>query len=445
MGAPTFSITDGTTTITLNSGSYYTIFYSSSKIEVTDPMSAWDTGVLTESLDLMILGGNESQVKAAIRAIEALVSSVFAYHNGGIPVYIQIQYETDAAVWRSKLYNASLTTPNIADEIWKKQVAANFTFVRDAAWEGAEAEIPISAVGQAAATGGRTVTFNTTNNYISIAANVIDGVLPAFTRLTFQNTSGGTRYYTKFYVGNNCYASPATFGYAIQGENFSSYGNSTAHGSAVGGLVSRIALPATPGASVNAAYVLPGSTMLNLARSRRFNLLVKTPDAAADVKARLLLSYSSTFIDAYTIWKSSDLLLKNGFYFDLGSIPLPPSINMAYSFKSLYLGMKLWKAAGGNFDIDYLFFMGTDSMMLAETPGQAIANNDYVEFDSISGANTLLESGERSNFVFLSTGGFRVFPSLEQRIHFFVDDGVGASITHTASIRLYYRPRRLTI
>ena len=163
MGAPTFSITDGTTTITLNSGSYYTLFYSSSKLEVSDPTSAWDVGVLTESLDLMILGGNEAQVKAAIRAIEVLVTAVFTYHNGGVPVYIQVQYGTDTGVWRSKLYNASLTTPNLADEVWREKVNANFTFVRDAAWEGPEVEVPIRAVSQAADIGGRTVTFNTTS------------------------------------------------------------------------------------------------------------------------------------------------------------------------------------------------------------------------------------------------------------------------------------------
>lgn len=445
MGAPTFSITDGTTTVTLNSGSYYTLFYSSSKLEVTDPTSSWDTGVLTESLDLLILGGNEAQVKEAIRAIEVLISAVFMSHNGGVPVYIQIQYDTDTAPWRAKLYNASLITPNIADELWKKQVGANFTFVRDAAWEGAEAEVPISAVSQAAATGGRTVTFNTTNNYIAIAANVIDGTLPAFTRLTFQNTTGATRYYTRFYIGNNAYSSPTTFLYSIQGENFASYGTSTAAANAVGGLVSRIVLPATPPTNVNAAYIIPGTSMMNLARGRRFNLLMKTPTGIANLKARMILSYSIAFLDTYTVWKSNDLMLTGGYYFNFGSVPLPPSINMAYSFRDLYMGIKFWRSEGGNLDIDYLFFMGSDSFMIAETPGQAIANNDFIEFDSISGANTLLEGGLRSNFVFMDTGGFRVFPNVEQRIHILVDDGSNASITHTASIRLYYRPRRLTI
>lgn len=446
MGAPTFSITDGTTTVTLNTGGYYTLFYSASKADVSDPSSGGDGGVLTESLDLLVTGASEAAVKTAIRALEAMVASVFVFHAGGVPVYIQVQYDTDTGPWRAKLYNASVIAPNLADEIWKRQVNVNFSFVRDAAWEGPEAEVAISAASQSAATGGRTVTFNTTSNYISIAAGVIDGVLPAFTRITFQNKTGGTRYYTRLYVGNNVFSSPATFGYAIQGETFVNYGLSTANAGAVGGLVSRITVPTTPPVQVNAGYQLSGTTMLNLARGRRFNLLGKLTDGAgANLKANVVLSYSSVFLAGYTIWKSNDLILPSGFYFDFGSIPLPPAKNVANTYKDLYLGIRFWRDSGSTIDLDYLFFMGTDSFVIAETPGQAIANNDYIELNSIDGSNTLLESGLRSNFVFVKTGVFRVYPAVEQRIHFFVDDSSTAAITHTASVRLYYRPRRFSI
>lgn len=90
-------------------------------------------------------------------------------------------------------------------------------FERGPWWEGPEVELEISTSGYAAATGGRRITNNGTDNWVHVTGGQIPAA-PGPLRLQLTNDTGASQDYRHFYIGLNAFASPAAFSGVHQGE-----------------------------------------------------------------------------------------------------------------------------------------------------------------------------------------------------------------------------------
>lgn len=447
MAAPIFSITDGTTTVTLNTGAYYTINYNHAAPEVSTPFLGWEEGTITESIDLLIWGASEAAIQTAIRNLELLLVAALRSNQGGAPVYLQAQYGVDGSAWRTRLWNAHLAFSDLANELWTLRVNASLAFVRDLTWEGAEAELGIATQGNAKATGGRPITQNGFHNWVNVTGADVLGTLPGKVRMILTNTVASNRWWSRVYIGNNAFTNIALANvYALQGEA-SLTGTPTADAACYGGSKMRITLPTSPPNTPNLKWMID-NTLLDASRGHYFRILAKSPVAVSNVKARPALCLDSVFLEADILWKGNDIAEDGNYIFDWGNIALPPAKNVAINYADFCYGTYLWATAGGTLDIDTVTLLGTDSFLIANTIGY-VAQNEYMEINSIDDMHTVYGAGYGSagkwTIVQATTKPLVLFPGIDQQLRIIVDTSSTFMITDTISVRLYYRPRRLSL
>lgn len=443
MAAPIFSITDGTTTIVLNTGAYYTLNYNHAAPEVSTPFVGWEDGTLTESIDLLLWGASEAAIQTAIRNLELLLVAALRSNQGGKPVYLQAQYTVDGSAWRARLWNAHLAFSDLANELWSLRVNASLSFVRDLAWEGAEVELGIATQGNAKATGGRTITQNGFNNWLNVTGADVLGSIPGKARMVLTNTVAANRYWSRIYIGNNAFTDITIANvYALQGEA-SLVGTPTADAACYGGSKQRVTLPTSPPTTPNLAWTMD-NTLLDASRGHYFRILAKSPAAIGTTKARLAFSADSIFLDSVLLWRSNDIANSGSYIFDLGNVALPPAKNVAISYADHYYGVYLWSAAGGAFDIDTITLLGTDSFLIADSIGY-VAQNEYLEINSIDDMHTMYSAAGRWAVVQSTIKPLVIFPGVDQQLRIVIDTSSTFLVTDTISVRLYYRPRRLSL
>lgn len=439
--AHTISLTDGTTTVQLNSGNAVLEypFYAPNGDEIR-------LGEVTETLNLLIIGGNLTTIQAIARSIETLLESARRRRltGTGPRVYIQVQLSGDGTTKRSEVLDGRLTGENYIAQLWRGKIEESLLITRRAWWESTtEAEASISANGQGAATGGRTITNDGVNNWIGFDGAQLSGVLPTPVRLRFTNTSGATQTFDTLWAGNNAFASPASFGYVLQGESrITGYGTVNSGSGYSGGQYVTLANVGTP-ETLKIAWHLTAAMMV--AGGRWFRLLMRTDYPAYDTYVRpAIYDYNG----AVMLWSGNKVRLPaapSAQLHDLGAIPVPPG---AYdsSYAQVRLALHLQAPTSYSMNVDYVELLGTDALRIYRCVGLSVANNDYLEMDDIEGKAYAVSAGAKTPGVSTFGAPLMVFPGVTQRILVGWRQTSGAStVTHTASVRFWYRPRWLTI
>ncbi len=438
--ATSYSITDGTTTVQLNTGSVLVTEYNMTQEDGSESTGMPSDSSVSESMTLLIVGADAAAVRTAVRGIEALI--ITARRRGskgvGVRVYMQAQYDGDAQAWRSELYDGRLVIEQLGDDFWRGKVEANFSFVRSRIWEGAEVELPISANGYAAATGGRIITNTGDSNWIEVAGAQVDGTMPALVRLRLQNTTGGARYFDHVYVGNNAFASPSTFQGYIQGEAVYSGSTYTGSSESFGG--------GGATATINTAQTIifkwRFTTTQMAAAGRWFNLIGRCTNAPTGAMARVSVWDYTGLI---RLWRGGDIAVSNTGLVNFGAIPIPPgAYGTDYAVCSLV--MEGWTSTGsGAFSWDYFGLLGTDSYRDYAGLGLDIANNDYIEFDEINRRyHAIISAAKYPIFAPFGTP-LVIFPGVANRLTIMHCYSSHSVITDTLVAQLYYRPARLTV
>ncbi len=437
-------VTDGTTTVDLSGGTtgitgctYFPLAPSSGEATVG------------EQAELVCKGTTAANIRTALNNIERLCEAAARrYATGkGVRVYVEYKPVDGDSLYRSELYGGRLvyseepgarrfgdTTPAI-------KVA--FVFERAPWWEGPEVELQLSAQGQSAATGGRTITNNGTDNWVQIAAAQVAGTLPGPVRLRLKNTTGAGKGYREFYIGVNAFASPSTFGGTRQGEADLTGTGSTASGSSSGGAYRTFSVTTTE--TLLASWLLTTAQMSAGGRWCRLLARLVGYDSTKAVRVRPVIR---DYYGLVTLWEGQPIWLPTvgGSYelVDLGSFPLPPG---AYSadYAQCRLGLKMQASAATTVSIDYVQIVPMDGYRHIAQVGMQIANNDYVEFDEIEGRFTSLESSLRHPIHVATGPGLFLQPNLLQQIRVLHDEGFTSPIANTFSAQVWHRPRRSTV
>jgi hypothetical protein len=434
-------LTDGTTTVTLSGTSPVlgcTFFPATSQRR----NGIWQD--VTEEATVN-LRGTHTNIRSTVGSIEQLLQDAARRQDTGVGPRVYVLYkpvDSDSALWRSEVSDGRVvwsTDPGLrrlGDTNPTVQVAVMWT--RAAGWDGAEAELSISGSGQAAATGGRTLTNNAaTGNWIQAAAAQVTGNMPAPLRLVLTNTTGGNVPYRKLFVNVNAYSDPANLVSFLQGEARVSGGTVSADATCSGGSRLDLVVGTSP---ATYQWTLPQADMQRT-DGRRARIIARFAGFSGGtgyVKPKVLDSGGNV------IWVGDEISIPGTTgenTWDLGIVPLPPGgYNTAYAAQRLGLE---WRGAS-NVQLDVLHLAMLDSYKYVELPGVNVANNAAIVLDGIEGINYMQASSVNTPLATSYGAPLMLFPNQINRIH--VLYGTPASpIAGTFSVRVYHRPRRLTV
>lgn len=443
-------LTDGITTITLSGTApvlgctYY---------PQTPQRQRGELQSVTETAEVN-LRGTAAAMRATINDIETLLTAAAARQASGMGERVFVLYkpvDTDAAAYRSEVLDGRLLLD--AEPMLRRFGDANPTirigivWTRAAWWEGAETELELSANGQAAGTGGKTVYNDPANgNWVDVAATQVGGVLPAPIRLQLINTTGGTRSYRRLMVGVNAYSTPASLVHFLQAEGRIAGGTIAADATSSGG--NRLDFTLTSSPTVF-SWTLPAAD-LQRARGRSFRILARFPGAAGSVYVRPQIRNASNVV----LWEGDELALTMPIYEswqDLGVVPLPPG-GYGSAFGAMRLSLSL--RGSGVTQLDVLQLTALDSYRQWELVGTGIAvgANQSIVLDGIDGLAYVLSGTARVPLPVAVGAPLMLQPGLAQRLYVLHQinanqtGGAGdAPIDATMSVRAWHRPRRVTV
>jgi len=150
-----------------------------------------------------------------------------------------------------------------------------------------------------------------------------------------------------------------------------------------------------------------------------------------------------------TLGEGPEVALGETIIQDLGAVRLPPWLIHETNLAPVDLCIYGRRAGGGTLDLDFVQVTPLDGYRLLKPRGYYnTAYNTANVDDGISG--TLWNedaAGQNKSGQYIGVGQpIQLWPGRTQRLYFLVtNDGGGAEILRTHSIRVWYRPRRLTL
>lgn len=440
------AITDGTTTVVLSGTSPVlgcTYFPSA------PARNGGDWQPVTETAEIN-LRGTAAAIRTTTNAIESLLDAAVDRQTLGVGPRVFAMYkilDSDSVTYRSEVYGGRLawsenpalrrlgdTNPTVrVAVIWQRAYW----------WEGDEVEASISANAQAAATGGRTVTNDPANgNWVQAAAAQVTGILPTPARLVLSNSSGATRKYAKVFLSLNANSDPANLVTAYQAEAFGGGGTPTADATASGGSKLNFSL-----SNATATYTwLISQSSMQRTKGRRARLLARITDLSGSLYA----TPSVRTANGEVLWEGDEISLGPliyGAWVDLGLVPVPPGgANAAYAAERIALTFRGTGIA--SLDVVQLTMIDSYRVLDLGANGIAAADGAAIVLDGTEGQVYITASSVNIPLPANANPPLMLQPGMVQRIHVLyhlADAGNYAPITTTMSVRVFYRPRRLTV
>lgn len=397
---------------------------------------------VTESIDLHISAATAALVRDKVRAIEKLLDLARQGTTGWLDdrLYLLAQFDQDTEDWRSQILAAKLLLPAPTEQIWRNFVDATIILTRRYYWE-TEAIHPIEMTSgpTTVATTGYVTVYNADNahatnrNWFLIAANQVEGSIPAPARIYIKNNSGSARAVGTVYLGNYVWADPANVSPIFRAE--SAAGSDT-----------------TPGTTETDVYYwsLADGNLTDSFKgqfARMIAVFSDRPAATTLLRAALQYRFPSPVIDLalgeQVLSPAADFAL------DLGGIPIPPGIFVPGSGTDLYLALKAKAATGtDSVAVDWV-------QMFPSGAGKFRVIKGITNF-SMDDGDEIIDDGPNDAIYGLSSGDpvplFRprfspihLWPGRLQRLRLLISGGSSFEAGQVWQVKSEYRPRRLTL
>jgi len=416
------SLTDGTTTVNLNSGNILTLDYAMTSAGSFDalPPSLNETGTL------LISGATTAAVQTNLNSIERLLSAARRRQETqtGPKVYLQAQWGGESTTWRSEVLGGRLETD--PGELFRKKVEAALDIERAPWWE--ESTLTTLANAQA-------LTNNGTSNSVLIDGANIDGVIPSPAWIQLTNTSGSAIYWDRFWLSCNTQNDPTNFDGDLQ------LGAAASSSTSWTGAQS---------AHAYASWAL-STTLLDDCAGDYFRVLAAfdtgTYNVPSDAYWTARVKYSVTELAAGDpVWTGPGVTKA---LFDLGALPLPPG-GYYTSNAALTLLLELRTTATGQCTLDFLQLMpaGPGRLRMWEQAGYAAANGASVVDDPYENLIYYLSSSDRVPLLMARGEPLLLWPGDDARITVLFDESDAAvrfEDARTTTITVKHRPRRLAL
>lgn len=445
-----------------NGPDYHTTEYvplepSASLAEITDAIQRGADNDITvdETLEILVLGATAQIVQANVQRLRSLLAEAERAHrhNKGEPVYIELQVDGEIHRYRSQILRGRMELDGDAMRtIAGNKVEARLHITRRFFWErSTEAEVRMTSFTQSAAgTGGRTVRNHTNNttqaNWVDIGAGEIIGAVPAPARIELRNTNNASRSYTNIYVGCEVMTGPQHFSYLVQGEDAMAAGpgeaqsdmagnsNSSVYGMTVQGIARprwQYAAPAIQAASGQTYRIFV-----------RFNWYTFVPGNTIFVTPQIMELAGAADLNPYGVELA--LPMPQRTLVDVGSVtfgdfPAAAPLSLALLFRS---------AASVLVEIDFYQPLPADNMRHLTMFKLGIAPNEVIVDDGMTGRMYVqTTAGQQLPVVGGKGRPIMLWPNTgySHRIYVMQEQNGQMPIQDTFSVRVYYRPRRLTI
>ena len=437
------TISDSVTTVTL-SGTAPVIGCTYFPSSPTRNGDTWQD--VTETVEVN-LRGTEATIRATVNSIERLLDLATQRQATGMGARVYANYApvTETA-YRSEIRGGRVvwsTDPGLrrlSDTNPTVRIAV--IWARRYFWEGAEVELSISANGQAAATGGRTIYNDPANgNWVQIAAAQVTGNLPAPVKLTLQNTAGAAQIYYRLFMSVNAYSDPANLVHYLQAEAASGVTPVTC-ATCSGG--QEIDISTVSG--LTRIWTLPAADMQRT-KGRRGRILARLDGVGPVYVTPQIRDAAGSAV----LWSGDEVNIgpaggQTISYQDCGVVPLPPG-GYGASWGALTLALVFRGAVTASLDVLQLTMI--DSYRYLELSPTSVAANAYIVHDGIEELSYIISGAVWYPLAAAFGGSLMLQPGTLQRIHILhslaaasVDD---APIANTFAVRAYYRPRRATV
>jgi hypothetical protein len=411
---------------------------------------------IEETVEL-ILTGTQLQIRAAFNALESMCERAFIRTTKleGLRIYIEYKQSATDGVWRSELLGGDVEWSEnpgyrqLRETVTKAKV--NLTWTRKGYWEGAEVEARLSSLANiSAGVGGRLIRncydITPRGNWLSIAASAITGVIQTPAKILLTNASGGAKNYRNFYLSNNWeMAQPNFFYHQIEGEDAISGGtiiNSTSAVASNSKYINGTFLGNTGG------FLLPlTSFTLNPTAGRRFKLFARFIgyQSLSSIYVQPIIKEAEGVL-AVPGGKGDITLLPASTveWLDLGAISLPPGgYNTNWADHTLYLSIR--SATSAIVNLDFVQITPLDSFRHLVQPGMQIANGDSIQDDGILGQAYSVEGGKNHAIIAARGKPLMLYPGKQQQIIINHDQGSTYDVASALTVRIWYRPRRITV
>lgn len=282
-------------------------------------------------------------------------------------------------------------------------------------------------------------------NYVEIAEGDVEGDLPAATRLEITNNfNSENRAYT-IWIGQNVESDPGNLSHILEAEDAS--GETTVDSYLSSG--NQYKDLDWSGAAENTLLTWTLSTeLLNQLAGHYFRVIGKLfANVPAGLWVRLKVMMAAT-----VLWDGPLTLLQSGSaeLQELASLRLPPYLLGSGDLYPLtmLLNAKINSAGAHTFHIDYIQLTPLDGWRKLQPKGYGAGYEVRVVDDGIDGylyTDGWTPAGKTGHYVGYGNP-IMVQPGKLQRIYFLHNNMYGtAKIYRTLSVKIYYRPRRLTI
>lgn len=353
--AHSISLSDGVTTVALNSGDYSVTRYhpqTPSPGTNLNQQGAGDYALnpynyqdVTESIDLLIQGSDIADLQGNVRAIQTLLETGRRRQGSGMGarLFLIVQWSGEAAAWRSEVPAGRLLLDDAGFQVSRLKVEATLMVTRRYFWE-ANSETQLSMTSSETTVAATTVVLyndddasSVATNYINIAAAQVTGALPTPVRLLLTNAEVSALGWSDFYIANTVFCDPANYSGFLRGSV------------AVSGATHAWATNPEEAAW---RWNLTDAALTRLG-GRYFRVILALSSASSNVYFRPEVQATTLGL---TLYKGKQVLGNAGDLYDLGAVPIPPGgYNLVGTDIDLVIDVQ--KVGGGTVIADFASLM----------------------------------------------------------------------------------------
>ncbi len=284
------------------------------------------------------------------------------------------------------------------------------------------------------------------SNYVHIDSAVILGSLPAACRIEMTNSDAGADLQT-VWMGNNYLSEPDDFAHILEAQ-FSDTGSNTSNAGASGNFYRSYTIT-TSDAKIT-AWTIPTET-LAAAKSAYFKVFARFFDGSnlTDIKLRIKIFYSSKLLYEGPLIEFDDTYSGiSRLWREIDTVQLPPFLTEGNTPTDL--SFELWgittTAQTEAVKLDLLMLLPVNHYRkLVSDSG--VAQNSILIDDGLLDTFYQSVSSEYVRDITAEGSQLMLWPGIDNRIYFIQHSETAdtADVNRTMSVKVFYRPRRVTL
>lgn len=452
-------ISDGTTTVSLSTTNILLLHFVPTEAMIGMNGEYQD---VVETIEIAFVEATTAAIQTKKSSIDKLLSDAKrrATRGNGVKVFLKYQPHNDATLWRSEILEGRFELASDALTAFVSGVAkATLIIKRKYYWEGTRVQASLSNQHGSSGAGVRVYGHDDSanDNWVLIGSSTITGSLPTPLEIHIKNDSAGDYDSRNWYIGNNSYNTGLTL--QFEGESVTT-GGTISPGADDNVNYSNGRYMSLTGTTAYIGFDIPG-TVISAFGGRWAKILLKTNFS---VSGGLGMVYvRPVLLDYYglvTIYSGNEVSLRTNedYIQDIGNVPLPPG-RTATDWQGMRLALNIRSTDGSSqtVGVDFIHLLPVDDnayrhieqrgmvlLKLSEIVDDGIEDELYFHEGLETSPGSSLYVYTRHPILIGRGTPILAFPGIAQKIHFLFD-GYASTVSWTYSIRIYFRPRRLTI